>query len=175
MGKFIDIEMALVNAADEVMALQDKVEAGEASESDYDKALLPFRNAFAAAEEKRDSFAEMVKSCEANAKLQRDFAASKTKKAKAYENLAQRLKDLARFTMQATGSVELTGRHWKFRLAKNSKDTLTIKKQESLPPECFTTRIETDVDTEKVRELIEAGVIKPDVAMLERGEHLRLT
>ena len=173
--KFLDLEYEFVKAADRVMELQDKVEGGLATEQDYADALVPFNEAALKVAVKRDRVAEFIMALEKESEHQKELAEKKVKRAKALANVAERIRNMVKYAFVSSGSKELKGNEWTFRLVDNSRPTLVIRNADSLPPECYMTEVVKKLDRAKVEEYIKAGVIGPDVAEYERGNHLRIT
>jgi hypothetical protein len=171
----LDLEMDLLRASDAVLALDDRLNSGEAVDaSEYDAALVPFKESLNLAKTKRDNFANFLLQAKAQAELFGDRAALDTKRKKAIENLVARLEQLAAFAIRCADSNHLEGEYRTLQLHKNSQEALNIKHADMLPDSCFKTEVVRVIDKEAVRAGIKAGEIVPSVAELTRGEHLRI-
>jgi len=173
MTTLIELETDLMRAADVVLALNDRLDAGETiPEAEYDAALVPFQDALTLAKHKRDRFAEFLLFLDKQQEFYSDLASKNNRRAKAVENLAKRLKSMVEFIIKTTDSNVLEGESRRMTLCNNSVETLVIKDESKLPDRCF--KMVRTVDKDAVRAAVKNGSLEKDVAELVRGEHLRI-
>ncbi len=127
-------------------------------------------------EEKVDSVAWFVKTCEARAAGFSKAAEELAAKATTETNKIARLKSYVRACMELRGEKQLKGQVYTFALQQNGGRpplTLLNENPDAYPPECL--KVVRSVDKERVRVLVEAGQVAPELAVLEPlGFHLRL-
>jgi len=173
MTTLIELETDLMRAADVVLALNDRLESGEAVPTEeYDAALVPFHEALTLAKHKRDRFAEFVLFLDKQQEFYADLASKNSRRAKAIENLGKRLRAMVEFIIKATDSNVLEGESRRMTLCNNSVETLLIKDESKLPERCW--KMVRTVDKDAVRAAVKNGSLDKDVAELVRGEHLRI-
>jgi len=173
MTTLIELETDLMRAADVVLALNDRLEAGESiPNEEYDSALVPFHEALTLAKHKRDRFAEFLLFLDKQQEFYADLASKNSRRAKALENLAKRLKSMVEFIIRTTDSNVLEGESRRMTLCNNSVETLVIKDESKLPERCW--KMVRTVDKDAVRAAVKNGSLEKDVAELVRGEHLRI-
>ena len=88
MSTLIELETALKDAADAVLAIQDRLDDGQSIDpAEYDQALVPFTYYLEQAKDKRDRFAEFLLRLAHEALWHRGLAEKDIRKAKAIEKL----------------------------------------------------------------------------------------
>ena len=173
MPTLVDVHMDLLRASDAVMALEDRLQQGEVVDAtEYDEALVPFKACLDLAKDKTDRYAEFLLFVRKQAEYRKDLAAMETRRAKAAEALAGRLEELARFAIRCTDANFIEGNRRKIALQANSVESVVIKRPDELPAWCYPPQREPSKSLVAIG--VKDGRIPSEVAVMERGEHLRI-
>ena len=122
-------------------------------------------------EDKADGYAKLMRELECVATIQKAESERLTRKARILENRAKVLKQNLYNAMKTTGKTKFATKLFNFNIAKNGgKQTLTIDGE--VPEEYTKSKVEND--TEKIREVLEAGKELSFAHLEPRGESLRI-
>lgn len=122
-------------------------------------------------EDKADGYAKIITELEVKANARKEEAKRLTESAKSFENKTKLLKQNLFNAMKSTGKTKFATDLFSFNIAKNGgKQALTIDGE---VPEEYT-KIVTENDTDKIRQVLENGEKLPFAHLEPRGESLRI-
>lgn len=122
---------------------------------------------------KADGYASLIKEIEARAKARTEEAKRLTDRARVDENAAAALKSRMLYAMQARQMKTIETARFKLSVTGNGGKTPMVVTDEKAIPEKFH-RVVVMVDTDKLRDALEAGQTVPGASLAPRGFHLRI-
>lgn len=122
-------------------------------------------------DDKADNYVKIIRELEVKANAREEEAKRLTESAKVYKNRVKALKSNLFYAMKKIGKTNFATNLFSFNIVKNGgKQALTIDGE--VPQEYTKTIVEND--TEKIRQVLEAGQELPFAHLEPRGESLRI-
>ena len=150
-----------------ILDLADK----EGSEESLEQAMDEIQGSI---EDKAESIGRLVNEMNMLADTRKEEAKRMTRRAKVAENAAKRAKDYLRENMALCGMQSLETKSFKISRCRNSKAAVAVE-DHLVPDEYKTETVQMKINTDRIREELEAGTVLPFASLKERGENLRIT